>query len=331
MTTSLAVQPQQNANGIGELMQTAPQPQGLTPTVVPLDRDTLAFYGNMIVAAGLVPITGNISQEVAKFRCMAKIVAGVSYGFDPVLSQQCFDIMFNSLQPNARCMEILFKDSGEYDWREEYLNETGCKLKILKRVGGDWDASRGQYIGGTWTVIGIVEYTYAMAVTAKLPEKNEKWKLHPADMCFARCITRAVKRCNPGCMRPRTLLGNYFAKAPLAPPVDPAPKELDLDLPTAAETPAAADVTTGEAHIDPPFIDDSEGPEAEFSGMPEADEADSEPAERSEESILADLHTAISDRAQEIGIDRYEEILNGRKTMSMDKKALTLFLKELNK
>lgn len=52
---------------------------------------------------------------------------------------------------------------------------------------------------------------------------------------------------------------------------------------------------------------------------------------KSEESIVADLQTAISDRAQEIGIDKYEDLLNGRRTVSMDRKALEAFLKELNK
>lgn len=359
------------AAGFGEMIQQAPQPQGLTPTVVPLDRETLAFYGNMITAAGLVPVYGDITPEVAKFRVMAKIVAGVSYGFDPVLSQQCFDIMFNSLAPNARCMEILFKDSGEYDWRAIYHNETGCHLKILQRHNGDWDANRGQYTGGEWRVIGEVEYTVEMARTAGLyTKKDSLWPKYPADLSFARCVTRAVKRFNPGCMRPRTLLGNYFAKQ--APQIEAAqvaqiPEAAPVINEATAPVPVTApEQTSPETHIDPPFVeanpmaavdDDSEAVVVEYTGTetdhvapeviaaePEdtdaAAEASAEEAETVEaepidedESKLADLRIAVKEAlVEKVGSLKGDQkvFLKGREIDNEDAITLGAMLADLN-
>lgn len=356
MENSTAMQRQEvPATGFGALIQQTPQPQGLTPTVVPLDRETLAFYGNMITAAGLVPYDTRVTSEVAKFRVMAKIVAGTSYGFDPVLSQQCFDIMFNALTPNARCMEILFKDSGEYDWRAVYHNETGCKLRILKRVNGDWDAGRGQYVGGEWTVIGEVEFTVDMAKKAGLWDKKDSlWPRYPADLSFARCVTRAVKRFNPGCMRPRTLLGNYFAKT--APQLDP-PKadqvpQIDTpNVPEATEPAATAEVTipstAGEAYVDEPYVpttEEDDGIEAavvEYSGTtdamindvdsPSIPVIESEPVDP-QESALIDLRAAVSEQlVEKVGgmPSDQKKILKGRVVDNMTADELKGLLRDL--
>ena len=140
--------------GFSEMIQQAPQQQGLTPTVVPLDRETLTFYGNMITAANLVPQESGVTPEISKYRVMAKIVAGVSYGFDPVLSQSCFDVLFNRMTPNAHGMEILFRDSGEYDTRIKQLDDEACVITVIKQEGGTWNESRGRFEGGTWRVLG---------------------------------------------------------------------------------------------------------------------------------------------------------------------------------
>lgn len=52
---------------------------------------------------------------------------------------------------------------------------------------------------------------------------------------------------------------------------------------------------------------------------------------RSEESQLADVQLAITERRTEIGDEAYEKILNGRSTRSMDLKAAKALLKELTK
>lgn len=296
----------------GEMIQHAPQPQGLTPTVVPLDRETLGFYANMITAAGLVPQENGVPPEMSKNRVIAKVVAGTSYGFDPVLSQQCFDVLFNRMTPNAHGMEILFRDSGEYDTRIKTLNDLECTVIVLQRQGGTWDESRGQYVGGTWHDIGEVRFTVEMAKKAGWT-KNALWAGTPADMCYSKVMKRVVKRYNPTCLRPRMLLGNHFAK-----PQPQPPQITQSDAPQIEAAPAAAaieaDIPT--AYVDkeyveaPAYTDIDEGGEAvikEYTGLPseetairerpvatEPEEVEAEVVDP-EESKLMDLRIAVND------------------------------------
>ncbi len=232
------------STGIG-LYEQAPNQSTAIATVVPLDRENLTFFANMIKAAGLVPKVPGVTPEIQFNRVMAKIVAGVSYGFDPILSQTCFHAMFDGLSKSAECYEILFRRSGEYDTRIEYLNDTGCKVKVLKRDDE-----------GKWRAIGEVEFTREMAEKAELT-KNSMYKKFGPDMFYARVMTRVVKRYNPSCLQPTVLLGNHFARESQpnfgAPPAPPA--QLQNAIP---ETPAAETEPSGvpiSEHADPEYIE----------------------------------------------------------------------------
>ena len=324
------------ANGFGEMIQRAPQPQGAIATVVPLDRETLKFYGDMVQAAGLVPMEKNVSQEMSKFRVMAKIVAGTSYGFDPILSQQCFDVLYNRMTPNAHGMEILFKDSGEFDTRIIQLDDVGCKVKVLQRHNGEWDASRGQYFGGQWFEIGVVEFTVAMAKTAGW-DTNALWRSTPADMCYSKVMKRVVKRFNPTCLRPRMLLGNHFAKAhqvdPTPPPI-PTPAALTEPTPSATEAPLTS--PEGVPHSDTPYtgpeaaVSDDDGPEAavteheptltaEFEPVADEDEEREAIATQDDpdlDSATEDLRIHVQDSLSKLLPSRRKDLLAGKPAVS---------------
>ena len=303
-TTAMAVQtaPQQ-------AQLTAPVPQGTSPQIVPLDRDSLQFYASMITMANLVPVENNVPAEVSKSRVMAKIVSGASYGFDPILAQSCYDVLFNRLVLNAHAMEILFRDSGEYDSRIIDLNDDTCRVDVLQRVDGTWDVARNQYVGGKFVKVGMVEFTYEMAVAAKLPTKNANWAAFRQDMLYSKVMKRVVKRYNPTCLRPRTLLGNYFAKAhqPLAPvaPVEDtpaAPAQLEQPAPQTTSIPATETATYEDATYSgmaASIVDDDDGIEAVIEEVPVGEVAAAEPETPTpvdpNESRLIDMRAAVKD------------------------------------
>lgn len=183
-----------------DLLKEAPhQSRALATTVVALDRENLTFFANMIKGADLVPQVKGVTPEISFNRVMAKIVAGTSYGFDPMLSQTAFHVMYDQLALSAQGHEILFRRSGEYDTRIVQLDDEGCKVKVLKNIEG------------VWKVIGEVEFTKAMAQKAGLLV-NKMYDKYGPDMYFARVMIRVVKRFNPGCLQPTMILGNHFAR-----------------------------------------------------------------------------------------------------------------------
>lgn len=197
---------------MGIYQQPAPPQTAALATVVPLDRENLTFFANLIKACGLVPApTKDANAEQQFNRAMGKIVAGTSYGFDPFLSQSCFDTMFGAMGLNAKGMGVLFRRSGEFDLRIDHHDEKGCKATVMRRFNGAWAPDLRQFTGGEWRAIGIVEFNEAMARTADLL-KNPMYQKYPRDMYYARVITRAVKRYNPSCLMPIVTLGNYFAR-----------------------------------------------------------------------------------------------------------------------
>ncbi len=323
--TALERTPYQSSDAF--LQQAPPAQQGLVPQVVPLDRETLSFYGNMIQAANLVPPENGVSQEVAKYRVMAKIVAGVSYGFDPVLSQQCFDVLFNRMGMNAHGMEILFRDSGEYDTRIKQLDDAACVVTVLKQEGGTWNDARGRFEGGKWVVIGDVKFTYEMAKQAGLDKKNALWQGgYRQDMLYSKVMKRVTKRFNPTCLRPRTLLGNYFAKqapAQIETASVPTPPQLTAeggDLPKIQDT---------QEWVDPTYAGggDDDGAEAviEFAG-PQG-EPNTATAPAPEPTKLADIQTLLDLKMNTPG--DVQKFLKGRDLASADDATLTAILEEL--
>lgn len=231
-------------------------------TVVPLDRENLTFFANMIKNSGLVPSVKEVSADVSFNRVMAKIVAGTSYGFDPILAQSCFDVMFDQLGLNAKGQGILFKESGEYDLRIDSHDEKHCQVTVFRlRL----DRTK-------WEPVGEVRFDEDMARAAGLLGKD-LWKKYPRDMYFARVMTRVVKRFNPGCLRPKLILGNHFAKesqptfnAPLPPP--PAPP---ASLNAAPESTTTEEVPNGDVEH---YVDSIDEPPIQGEAVLEAESAE---------------------------------------------------------
>lgn len=167
-----------------QLMTLDTQNMGMMPAPSPtpvLDRAHLQFYSGMIRAAGLIPNEPNVPPAMAEARVMAKIVYGSSYGFNAVQSQRAFHIINGAIVLSAEGLHTLLLQTGRYQTREVYLDDTGCKVEVFTLEAGEW------------VKVGTVEFTVKDAERAELL-KNPSWKKYPKDMCYARVITRVVRR-----------------------------------------------------------------------------------------------------------------------------------------
>jgi hypothetical protein len=238
--------------------------------------------------------------------------------------------VFNSLGLNANGKGILFRETGEFDLRFVYHSEEGCKVKVLR------------LINGKWLEVGEVEFNKAMAVQAGLltGPMQDMWKKYPRDMYYARVITRAVKRFNPSCLKPKLILGNHFAKESqpqLAPP--PAIEETNqlTNGVHDSEQPNAAKPAEAQDYIDVEYQDtasaaaadeDTEVP-GEVTVTAEAETDDSDPAAKSVDSQIEDLKMAIGEKLDSLTEAQVKKVLDGRKISQMDLKQLQLFWQEL--
>lgn len=238
-------------------------------------------------------------------------------------------------------MQNLYVVHGKPGWSATFLiasfNSNGRFSAIKYRFVGeankpDWgcqayctETATGEEIEGT-------TITWEMALAEGWVNKaGSKWKTMPEQMFRYRAATFLIRSTAPeigmGLLTKEELEdmpSNGRVVADSAPGIEGVKDRLKLVQETPDDEPEAIDVEDEPAadepadHVDETIHD-------------QPDDSDAALDSQTEESVLADLHTAIGDRAQEIGLDRYEEILNGRKTMSMDKKQLTAFLKELSK
>lgn len=194
-------------------------PNQLTPEQAPrvanallMDRANLSFLSTMIEAAGLVPLEKNVRPEVAKARVMAKIVGGASYGFDPIQSQENLHIINGKITLSARGMSQLLHRGGRYQTKQIYLNETGCKLEVYKNADSKWH------------LLGFVEWTLKDAERAGLTDgpNAHMWRKYPADMSFARCISRVIKRFAPEVLDGQAIQYDLAKKETAPEPEQPA-------------------------------------------------------------------------------------------------------------
>lgn len=279
------------------------QQQGLA-TFVPLDRENLTFFANMVKGAGLVPkATNDTNTDVQFNRVMAKIVAGTSYGFDPMLSQTCFHVMFGGMTLSAQGHEILFRRSGEYDIRIEKLDDNGCKVKVLRKNEE-----------GKWLAIGEVEFTREMAENAELT-KNKMYATFGPDMFFARVMTRVVKRFNPGCLQPTVILGNHFARESQqgfnsVPPAPTPPQIPEVTTETPTTTSEQVDVEVEVIETEASYVDDGDGEVTEYTEPKESEPIDTEESKREDlltaaKELYSELKGAAKKKADEaIGVGK---------------------------
>lgn len=290
-----------------------------------LTRADLAFYADMIDAAVLIPREKDVSPAVAKYRVMAKIVAGHSYGFDPIAAQENFHVIKGRMVLSARGYSVLINRSGRYATRVEQLDDQGCRLLVLERERPD----------SPWRKLGTVSYMREDALRAgKLKDKpaagdDDNWARYTPDMFFARAITRVARRFCPNILDVRF---NSVPGSNEDPGQDPAPASSSdvFEDPIFRETAALA---AGSIENDDSGFEPAE-PEKTAPGAQDRESAGN-PAEFDAESRRADLIAAIESKLQDLAgpkpgrEGREAEILKGRVPALMTIPALEALYTEL--
>lgn len=214
-------------------------------TAPALTMNELKFYGSMIHEAGLIPKTANETPRQLEARAMAKVIAGHSYGFDPILSLRLFDVINGKLQPTSECTSVLIKRSGRYNYKVVTWTVTECDLLFV-----------GKAADGTWKSLGHSIFTIDDAKRAQYTTGANKhnWEKVPRNMLLARAITNGRRLFCADVMDP----GGYFG--PSGEEVTEsvtAPEDLEFvtsSAPAQIEAPVAQDAPAVEAAPEPdPF------------------------------------------------------------------------------
>lgn len=170
--------------------------EGLTggPLGIPTrdELNDLLRFGKLLMASGMFQDLQGAAQAAVK------IIAGRSFGLDPIQSQQAFYCVQGRLAPYARFQAALVKRSGRYRYRATELTEQAVELEWSERDGAEWQ------------VIGTSRFTLADAAKAGLGKsasgREGGWQKSPKSMLFARALTQGVTwYC------PHLLLGHGFA------------------------------------------------------------------------------------------------------------------------
>lgn len=146
----------------------------------------LEFWGGMIKHAGLIPQNKSEPDAVLEARAMAKIVAGDTYGFNPIESQGLIHFlpMSGSFKLDYKARLAIIRKSKKYDYKIIELTDKLATVEIVTSKGS----------------VGSVTYTIEEAKTAKLTDKDV-WRKFTKDMLLSKAAHRAFNRLTPDLMR----------------------------------------------------------------------------------------------------------------------------------
>lgn len=132
---------------------------------------------------------------------LLKIMAGAEIGFGPFASLTGVDIINGKPSVGAHLKAATIKRSDHYDYEIIEQDEAGtvCDVAFFERVAHQGGESRKFSAG--WKRVGNVRFTIEQAnekgLTQGAKGTKDNWRTAPADMLFARCITKGQKRFCP--------------------------------------------------------------------------------------------------------------------------------------
>lgn len=131
--------------------------------------------GEVFAQSGLFSNARDMSKAVVQ------IMAGAEMGFGAFASMSNIHIVQGKCVVGATLIAAAIKKSGKYTYRILQHTSEICELEIFERgTGYDFKS------------IGKSSFSIEEARAAQLANKDN-WKKHPADMLFARAISRAAK------------------------------------------------------------------------------------------------------------------------------------------
>lgn len=133
-----------------------------------------------------------------EYKCAAIILAGMEYGWSPVFSVMNVFITENGkLILSVHAMAAQVKASKRYDYTILASDAKGCEIEYyrldteLSGQAPNWQAKTVR------TSLGRSAFTIEEARLAGLYPKKDNWSKYPADMLYARAMSRGVKRFCP--------------------------------------------------------------------------------------------------------------------------------------
>jgi hypothetical protein len=131
---------------------------------------------NVFMQSGLFKDTRSLAVAVVK------IMAGQEMGISPFTAMRGINIIQGQAAPNAGLTGALIQKHPDYNYRVIQADAKKVELEF-----------HGKDLSGKPLVLGKVSYSIAEAQQAGLTGKDS-WKKYPADMLFARCMTRGARR-----------------------------------------------------------------------------------------------------------------------------------------
>lgn len=168
-----------HSNGLAVVQPSAPAPTPIRgPRLGLPTHDELALlreYGEIIVKSGMAP--AHIKTAEAAIVVMRY---GAQLGVDEFTALQNMYVIGGKPAAMAKLLHsLILRDHGGDAVQIVETNAERCVLRCKRR-----DTSN----------VTEVAYTYAEAEAAGLPKKNAVWLQYPADMLFARAISRAGRQ-----------------------------------------------------------------------------------------------------------------------------------------
>lgn len=156
------------------------------------ELNDLLRFGKLLMASGVFQDLKGAAQAAVK------VIAGRSFGLDPIQSQHAFSIINGQLSQRAKFQSALIKRSRAYDYRVVKLDENVCEMEWLHKRDGEWQ------------VCGTSSFSKEDAARAGLGKSQSgragAWQMYPRSMLFARALTQgATWFC------PHLLMGPGFA------------------------------------------------------------------------------------------------------------------------
>jgi hypothetical protein len=146
--------------------------------------------------------SGFFSDATSAAKAMAKIICGRELGIGPMISMSNVYIIKGKITLSAGLQAALLKASDRYGYRILTATDTEAKIEFV-----EW----GQ-------PLGTASFTIEEARHAGLANKDN-WRCYPADMLFARALTRGIRRFCPdllmgGAYTPEEIIGTSSEELP---------------------------------------------------------------------------------------------------------------------
>lgn len=185
---------------VGDVAATLPVPANRV--AVRIQDMTLADLGRTLFQSGYYSDVTSASQAVAK------IIRGQELGIGPIAALENLHFINGRMTLSAALMASLVNRHPNYRYQVLESDDSHCLIQFSAR-GGDG-----------WYSLGQSSFSMAEAERAGLV-KGTNWQHYPADMLFARAISRGVRRYCPDVVNgavytPEELaLGGESALAPI--------------------------------------------------------------------------------------------------------------------